>query len=98
MLSDHHAIIAPSRGSEANAKHAALRAALKQIGYNDTYHASCIYLENPRDSEMWVDAYRAKYRDQGKKFGKEEFDKLLGHCMVCASVLQALGRRLFTNS
>lgn len=60
----------------------AIRAALKQLGYNDTYHAGCIYTENPRDADMWVDAYRAKYHNEGKKFTREEWDKLLGHCMV----------------
>lgn len=32
---------------------------------------------------MWVDAYRAKFHGEGKPFEREEFDKLLGHCMVC---------------
>jgi hypothetical protein len=39
--------------------------------------------ENPLDASMWIEALDAKYRGVGKPYGKEEFDKLLGHCMVC---------------
>jgi hypothetical protein len=41
--------------------------------------------ENPPDISMWVKAIDAKYKGVGKPYGKEEFDQLLGHCMVCQS-------------
>lgn len=31
---------------------------------------------------MWVDAFERKYEGKGKPFGREEWDQLLGHCMV----------------
>lgn len=42
-----------------------------------------VFNENPLDVSMWVEAIDAKYSGVGKPYGKEEFDKLLGHCMVC---------------
>jgi len=59
-----------------------IRAALYGLGYNDVYHYSSVIRENPRDSEMWLDAYKAKFEGVGKPYGREEFDKLLGHCQV----------------
>ena len=38
-------------------------------------------VENPPDCLMWQDAFAAKYDGKGK-FGKDEWDKLLGHCQV----------------
>jgi len=38
-------------------------------------------MENPLDGDMWLQAIDAKYFDKGT-FGKEEWDQLLGHCMV----------------
>ncbi|GME27573.1 hypothetical protein GTA08_BOTSDO03742 [Neofusicoccum parvum] len=37
--------------------------------------------ENPKDCEMWMDAYRALKDGQGT-FGRKEWDQLLGHCMA----------------
>lgn len=31
---------------------------------------------------MWLKALAAKFDGQGKPFGREEFDQLLGHCQV----------------
>lgn len=60
----------------------ALREALRLMGYHDVYHGASAWLENPRDCEMWVEAIRAKYLHQGKAYGREEFDRLLGHCQA----------------
>jgi len=38
--------------------------------------------ETARCGEMRRDALKAKYDGMGKQFKKEEFDKLLGHCLV----------------
>lgn len=62
------------------------------MGYNSTYHAGQVYKDNPRDADMWVEAYRAKFHGEGKPFGKEEFDQLLGHCMVSLSLGAAICR------
>ena len=60
----------------------ALRQALKFLGYNDTYHGFSTLIENPRDCEMWYAALRAKYDGAGTPFGRDEWDRLLGHCQV----------------
>ena len=59
----------------------ALREALITLGYHSTYHYSSCAIENPRDCEMWIDAFKAKFEHNGT-FGKEQWDQLLGHCMV----------------
>lgn len=59
----------------------ALRAALKRLGYLDTYHMMSASVENPPDCAMWYDALTAKYDGKGE-FGKKEWDQLLGHCQV----------------
>lgn len=43
---------------------------------------------------MWLDAMRAKFDGKGKRFGRKEFDQLLGHCQadtpfLCDSVYVA---------
>lgn len=59
----------------------ALRTALRELGYVDTYHMMNASVENPPDCLMWQDAFAAIYDGKGK-FGKEEWDALLGHCQV----------------
>ena len=62
---------------------ASLRAALKELGYTDTYHMMSASVENPPDCLCWQDAFAAKFEGKGK-FGREEWDALLGHCQaVC---------------
>ncbi len=62
----------------------AIRKALLQLGYSDTYHGYEAAAENPQDCELWLEAFRAKFDGEGKVFGREEFDQLLGHCQaVC---------------
>jgi len=62
---------------------ASLRAALNELGYNDTYHMMNASVENPPDCLCWMDAFAAKYEGKGT-FGRKEWDALLGHCMaVC---------------
>lgn len=60
----------------------ALRQALLTLGFSDVYHYTSVLSENPRDGELWTEAMRAKYYRDGKPYGREEFDALLGHCMV----------------
>ena len=55
-----------------------------ETGSNDTYHGYKAALGNPRDCELWYEAFRAKYDGIGKLFGLEDFDQLLGNCQaVC---------------
>jgi hypothetical protein len=61
----------------------ALRIALMLLGFDDVYHMTSMLEENPRDSDMWVEAYEAKFEGKGKPYGKEDWDQLLGHCEVC---------------
>lgn len=69
-----------SRGADFDTD-AALRAALKQLGFEDTYHMNSVLSENGRDAELWVDAMDAKFEGKGT-FEKEDWDRLLGHCQV----------------
>ncbi len=61
-----------------------MRKALLLLGYHDVYHMTSCMNENPRDHEMWADALDAKYYGKGT-FSKEDWDQLLGHCMVISS-------------
>ena len=61
-----------------------MRAAMKQLGYMDTYHMMNCSIENPPDALMWMDALTAKYEGEGKKFTREDWDQLLGNAQaVC---------------
>lgn len=37
------------------------------------------------DLVCWADGVESKILGKGKEWGKEEFDKLTGHCDVCRS-------------
>ena len=43
-------------------------------------------LENPPDAYMWREAVDAKYYGIGRPYGKEDWDALLGHCMVSTTL------------
>lgn len=73
----------------------AMRAAMKQLGYVDTYHMMNCSVENPPDALMWMDALRAKYENKGKPFTRTEWDQLLGHAQaVCDWPAIAFAREL----
>ncbi|KAJ7606830.1 P-loop containing nucleoside triphosphate hydrolase protein [Roridomyces roridus] len=57
-----------------------MKAALEILGYKHCYHSFDIDA-NVRDLDMWAEACAAKYEGKGK-FGRAEFDQLLGHCMA----------------
>ncbi|KAF2160509.1 hypothetical protein M409DRAFT_29130 [Zasmidium cellare ATCC 36951] len=59
-----------------------LRQALLDLGYADCYHYTALVQENPRDAEMWVEAFQAKFEGKGRPFTREDWDQLLGHCMA----------------
>ncbi|KAI0521733.1 P-loop containing nucleoside triphosphate hydrolase protein [Xylaria bambusicola] len=65
-------LLAPGRTGTAS-----MRAAMKQLGYLDTYHMMNCSIENPPDALLWMDALRAKYDGVGE-FTRKDWDKLLG--------------------
>ncbi|PYI32245.1 NAD dependent epimerase/dehydratase [Aspergillus indologenus CBS 114.80] len=60
--------------------------ALRILGYHEAYHGYQAMISNPRDCEMWLKALRAKYDGVGQRFGREEWDKLLGHCQAVSDI------------
>ena len=58
-----------------------MKVALEKLGYKDVYHMTSILTQNPKDADLWKRAYDAVYGGKGK-WGKKEWDALLGHCMV----------------
>ena len=51
---------------------------LQKLGYTP-YHMA-VAMDAPKSSlGLWTEALRAKYQGVGKKWGREEFDKLLGN-------------------
>ncbi|KAI9148056.1 hypothetical protein HJFPF1_11878 [Paramyrothecium foliicola] len=74
---------------------ASMRAAMKQMGYVDTYHMMNCSIENPPDALMWMDALTAKYDGKGKPFTREDWDQLLGNAQaVCDWPAIAFAREL----
>ncbi|RAL08727.1 sulfotransferase family protein [Aspergillus homomorphus CBS 101889] len=60
--------------------------ALRILGYYEAYHGYQAMISNPRDCEMWRKALRAKYEGVGKRFGRAEWDRLLGHCQAVSDL------------
>jgi len=72
-----------------------MRAAMKQLGYVDTYHMMNCSIENPPDALMWMDALCAKYDGQGATFTRDDWDQLLGNAQaVCDWPAIAFAREL----
>ncbi|GIJ92711.1 hypothetical protein Asppvi_001989 [Aspergillus pseudoviridinutans] len=63
-----------------------LRDALLTLGYHHTYHTFDAVYVNPRECKIWLKGLHAKCDGVGKKFGREEFDQLLGHCQAVADM------------
>jgi hypothetical protein len=58
-----------------------MRTALQMLGYSEIYHMQSV-LGNPLEAAMWQEAMDAKFLGKGKKYGRAEWDQLLGHCQV----------------
>lgn len=58
----------------------ALKTAIDKLGFH-TYHMYEAMKNPSRDLPLWTEAMTAKYRHQGKPYGREEFDKLFGATM-----------------
>jgi hypothetical protein len=59
----------------------ALKIALETLGYVRTNHGFSIY-SSPVELNMWIRAIKAKFHGEGTPYGLEEWDRLLGDCMV----------------
>lgn len=74
---------------------AAMRTAMKTLGYVDTYHMMNCSIENPPDALMWMDALQAKYDGEGEPFTRADWDQLLGNAQaVCDWPSIAFAREL----
>ncbi|KAJ6562695.1 hypothetical protein DFH09DRAFT_984937 [Mycena vulgaris] len=58
-----------------------MSAALQILGYNDVHHMQSVFT-NPPEADMWIEAINARFFGQGKPYGREEWDQLLGHCQA----------------
>ena len=54
-----------------------LMAALRELGYHP-YHMAEAINNAAMDFPLWEEALRAKFFGEGKPWGREEFDKMLG--------------------
>lgn len=64
---------------------AALRNALRRLGYVDAYHGFSVTLENPLDGRIWLEAQCPRVQKHtGRVFGRRDFDQVLGHCQAAA--------------
>lgn len=65
-----------------------LLVALKKLGYHP-YHMAEAMNTAPMDFPLWEEALRAKFYGEGKIWGREEFDKMLGNYDVSHTILKA---------
>lgn len=63
----------------------ALFTALQRLGYTP-YHMALAMGSPKTNLALWCEALNAKYHGQGKKWGREEFDRLLGDYDAIADV------------
>ena len=48
------------------------------MGFDDIYHMTSVFHDQD-DAQWWIRAADAKWNHEGT-FGREDWDKLLGHC------------------
>ena len=58
---------------------ASMQSALQTLGYNQTAHGFDL-ISHPEVGAPWMEAVNAKFLNQGKPYGRAEFDAFLGHC------------------
>ncbi|KAJ7206373.1 hypothetical protein GGX14DRAFT_457666, partial [Mycena pura] len=63
----------------------AMRDALEMLGYNVTNHGFRVG-PNPNERALWTKAVNAKFYGKGNRYGRMEWDQLLGHCMAVTDV------------
>ncbi|KAL8757502.1 MAG: hypothetical protein Q9184_004182 [Pyrenodesmia sp. 2 TL-2023] len=62
-----------------------MQTALEQLGYDPCYHMHFSF-QNPMECEMWTEAFNAKFHNKGRKYTREDWDHLLGHCQAVTDV------------
>ncbi|KAL8855669.1 MAG: hypothetical protein Q9178_007680 [Gyalolechia marmorata] len=63
-----------------------MQAALEELGYHSTHHMQHVFQNPGSECIMWKEALEAKYQNKGRKFTKEDWDQLLGHCQAVVDV------------
>jgi len=66
-----------------------LRKALETLGYRRTNHGADAFTI-PAQMDMWIAACKAKFHGEGKPYGREEWDVLLGDCQAVTDVPHVL--------
>ncbi|KAJ7914950.1 hypothetical protein B0H13DRAFT_1491285, partial [Mycena leptocephala] len=61
---------------------AAMRTALKMLGFNDVHYTEAVFA-NPPPADMWKEAIDAKFSGCGTPYRRAEWDQILGHCQMC---------------
>jgi glycogen synthase len=51
------------------------------LGYDKVYHMISV-IQNIPDTDLWNEATDAKFNGKGKPYTREDFDQILGDCMV----------------
>lgn len=67
-----------------------MRTALHQLGFHNCYHMTSVIESLEPDADMWIDALKAKFGAEGKKWTREDWDKLLGQSQACVDLPTAL--------
>lgn len=55
-----------------------LREALQILGYDNCYHGYSLIHEHPEDAYEWNKAMDAKFKGEGRPWGRAEWDRFLG--------------------
>lgn len=66
-----------------------MRAAMRQLGFNDCYHMHNVIADNAGQGAQWIKALEAKYEGKGT-FTRADWDKLLGNSQACVDLPAAL--------
>lgn len=65
------------------------------LGYK-SYHAAELHKTPPGTHSLWLEALHAKYSEEGKRYRKQEFDKLIGEYDVGCIPYSSIGTMQFT--
>ena len=49
-------------------------------------------MKNPKDCDMWTQAFNAKFHNKGQMLTRKEWDQLLGDCDVGLSIERSMHR------
>ncbi|KAJ7707673.1 hypothetical protein B0H17DRAFT_1156251 [Mycena rosella] len=63
-----------------------LKIALETLGYVPTNHGWAVVYASPAELDMWIEAIRAKFYEEGAPYGRAEWDRLLGDFQAVSDV------------